>query len=294
MIIENLGNLTLRINGPDVEEYANYDYSLDEIPYDAAVSFHFITKINSDLTAELLDGKSPYEIIIHNTGEEIQDRNIDSFEVTVPEDGYYEITTLIIPTIDYVDGVLGYSPGSIVKENLNKNIIAVEIKDNKVCLKILEHALDLESGLNAHIWTGWKCISLPEVLTMLELAENRDYYDSEETNVKKFSASAFIYDNLYNCYIKRSTELISKYVGDSGFCGTNSMCDDSLKKYKSEIQIRDYLWMAINVIKYCIQNCQYLKALKILGCVSSCDGICSDIKTTKLKTKKIGGCGCGK
>jgi len=50
--------------------------------------------------------------------------------------------------------------------------------------------------------------------------------------------------------------------------------------------------MAINVINYCIQNCQYLKALKILDCVSTCSGICADVKTTTTKTRS--GCGCGK
>lgn len=291
MTIENLGNLTLRINGPEIDQYAYTDFSLDNIPYDGAVSFHFITKINSDLTAELLDNKSPYMIIAHNTGEEISTRVVDSFDVQVPEDGYYEITTLVFPTTTYVEDGLGFVPGSPVRSNLNTNIIAADINDSKVTLKTLTHTIDVDSPYK-HIWTDWECVSLPEVLTLMELAEQKGCLNSEEITVKKFTKSAFVYDNLFACYVSKASDLLNKYIGDGGFCSSSSLCDDNLRKYKSEIQIRDYLWMAINVIKYCVQNCQYLKALKILGCTSTCAGICSDIKVTKSITPS--GCGCGK
>lgn len=141
MTIENLGNLYLRINGPEIEEYANIDYSLDNIPYDGAVTLYFITKVNFDLSAELLENKSPYAVIIHNTGETIYTRNTDSIEVQVPADGYYEVVALVIPTTTYIEDGLGYTEGSSVKDNLNTNIIAAEVKeDNTVCFKILTHA----------------------------------------------------------------------------------------------------------------------------------------------------------
>jgi len=49
--------------------------------------------------------------------------------------------------------------------------------------------------------------------------------------------------------------------------------------------------MAINVIKYCIQNCQYLKALKVLNCVTTCAGVCSE---DAVSSKTLKGCGCNK
>lgn len=292
MTIENLGNLFLRINGPEIEEYANIDYSLDNIPYDGAVTLYFITKVNFDLSAELLENKSPYAVIIHNTGETIYTRNADSIEVQVPADGYYEVVALVIPTTTYIEDGLGYTEGSSVKDNLNTNIIAAEVKeDNTVCFKILTHAQDETEGYYSHIWTGWQDISLNEILLMLEEAEQSGYID--ELTIRKYTQSAFVYDNLYKCYISKASDLLGLYSGDSGLCSGNSLCRDSLNKYKSEIQIRDYLWMAINVIKYCIQNCQYLKALKVLNCVTTCAGICSDIKITTT-TKISKSCGCGK
>ena len=172
MTIENLGNLVLRINGPDIDKYANIDYSLFNVPYDGAVSVHFVTKVNFDLSAELVDNRSPYAIIIHNPGEEIYTRNVDSFDVTVPEDGYYEVVTLVFPTTAYVEDGLGYTEGSPVNDNLNTNIIAAEVKDNNVvCFKTLTHAQDEENGYYSHIWTGWQDIALNEILVHLESAD---------------------------------------------------------------------------------------------------------------------------
>ena len=292
MTIENLGGLTLRINGPKAESYAYTDFSLFNIPYDGAVSLHFITKINFDLSVELLDNKSPYAIIIHNTGEDLSTRNVDSVDVTVSEDGYYEVVTLVLPTTTYVEDGLGYTTGSPVMDNLNTNIIAAEVhEDGTVCFKTLTHTQDEESGYYNHIWTGWKDISLNDILVLIEGAEETG--NLNEITVKKYTQSAFVLDNLYKCYISKANDLLNIYSGDSGLCSGNSLCRDSLNKYKSEIQIRDYLWMAINVIKYCVQNCQYLKALKVLNCVSTCAGICSGIKVnSNIKLQR--GCGCSK
>ena len=287
MTIENLGNLTIRINGPDEREYAYTDFDLQNIPYDGAVSLYFITKINFDLTAELVDNKSPYALIVHNSGTEISSRNVDSLDVTLPSDGYYEIVTLVIPTTTYIEDGLGYTIGSKVTSDLHTNIIAAEVKDNRVFFKILAHTQDPEEGYYTHIWSEWQDINVDEMLDILEQSVN-----TFETSVQKHTASAFVYDNLYKCYINKATELLSLYTGDSGMCAGSSLCKDSIDKTK--IQIRDYLWMAINVIKYCIQNCQYLKALKILNCVTTCAGICSDVQTTNLNTKITKDCGCSK
>lgn len=291
MTIENLGNQTLRINGPDICKYAYAGFDLFNVPYDGAVSIHFITKVNFDLSVELVDNKSPYAIIVHNYGDDVSTRNPDSIDVKVPSDGYYEIVTLVVPTLTYAQDSLGYVPGSKVKDNLNTNIIAAEVLgNNKICLKTLEHTQDETEGYYEHIWTEWKDISLNDVLVLLEQAEMSNTKD--EITIKKYTKSAFVIDQLYQCYISKASELLNIYSGDAGFCSGDSLCRDSLSKHKSEIQIRDYLWMAINVINYCIQNCQYLKALKVLNCVTTCARICSDIKLTNTKVSY--GCGCGK
>jgi hypothetical protein len=234
MTIENLGGLTLRINGPKAESYAYTDFSLFNIPYDGAVSLHFITKINFDLSVELVDNKSPYAIIIHNTGDDLSTRNVDSIDVTVSEDGYYEVVTLVLPTTTYVEDGLGYTIGSPVMDNLNTNIIAAEVHDDgTVCFKTLTHTQDEESGYYNHIWTGWKDINLNDILVLIEGAEETG--NLNEITVKKYTQSAFVLDNLYKCYISKANDLLNIYSGDSGLCSGNSLCRDSLNKYKSEI-----------------------------------------------------------
>lgn len=285
MTIENLGNLKLRINGPQEEEYAHKEYSLDNLPYDGSVSVHFVTKINFDLSAELVDNKSPYTIIVHNTTDQISTRTLDSFEVTVPSDGYYEITTLILPTTDFVEYGLGYKIGTNADRDLTRNIIAVDTQGSSVNFKLLTYTRDTESGYYSYVWNSWKDITLDEILLMLE--------NKEDTAIKELTKSAFVYDTIYKCYITRSQELLNKYTGESGFCSQNKLCSGLQNKYNFEIQTRDYLWMAINAIKYCIQNEEYLKALKILNCVNTCSGVCSDIKFNNVKVTNTD-CGCGK
>lgn len=294
MIIENLGNLTMRVNGPEMEEYSYFNFNSYNIPYDGSVSLHFITKIDFDLTAKVLEDKIPYKTIIHNTGEDITTRVADNFEVTVPDDGYYEISTLILPTTSYIEDGLGFYPGSEVIGNIQTNIIAAKVEsDGEISFKILTKTQDSEKNYYSYIWAGWQDISLDQILELVEEAEESDSLSLEEVTVLKYNQSAFIFDNLFQCYISKAMDLLSKYSGDSGFCASSQLCPDGVNKYKSEIQIRDYLWMAINVIKYCIQNCQYLKALQILNCVTTCSGICAGTKinNTKVKSK---GCGCGK
>lgn len=290
MIIENLGNLTLRINGPEAEQYTFLDYNLKNLPYDGTISVHFLAKINFDLTADLVDDKSPYAIIIHNDGEDISTRNLDSFTATVPEDGYYQLTTLVIPTVQYIEDGLGYIPGSIVNDNLNTNIIAAEVQDeNTVCFKQLIHTQNPESNYYEHMWVGWEDITISDILITLEQAEESK--NLEEVTVKKYQQSIFVIDNLYKCYIEKANNLLNIYTGDKNFCSGDSLCLDSLNSHKFEIQIRDYLWMAINVINYCVQNCQYLKALKVLNCITTCAGICKEVKVKNTNQRS---CGCNK
>lgn len=285
MTTENLGNLVVRVNGPQEEEYPHDNYSLDNLPYDGSVSVHFVTKINFDLSVELVDDKSPYAIIVHNTTDQVATRVLDSFEVTVPSDGYYEITTLIFPTTDFVEYGLGYKIGTTVEKDLHRSIIAAEINQGSVDFKVLTYTRDIESGYYTYTWNSWEDVTINDVLLMLE--------NQEDTIIKKVTKSVFVYDTIYKCYINKAQELLSKYSGEKGFCTQDKLCLDLINKYKSEIQIRDYLWMAINVIKYCIQNNEYLKALKTLNCVNTCSGICSDIKFSNAK-KINKGCGCGK
>jgi len=156
MTTENLGNLTVRINGPDLEEYASSDFDLQNIPYDGAVSIYFVTKINFDLTTELVEDKSPYTIIVHNVSDDIYTRNVDSFDIVMPDDGYYEIISLIIPTKIYVEDGLGYIPGSNVKDNLDTNIIVADVSnEDNICFKILQHTYNPEEGYYSHTWTEW-------------------------------------------------------------------------------------------------------------------------------------------
>ena len=292
MTIENLGNQKVRINGPCINEYAKTDLSLTNIPYDGAITVYFITKINQDLTLELLDNKSPYMIIVHNVGDDIYTRNADSFEVELPSDGYYEITALVIPTVTFIEDGLGIMPGADVSGNVHTNIIAANINETGVSFYTLTRTNSTNEDPYQYMWANWKSITIDEILELIAKEEEANTLNSNTVTVQQYTKSAFMFDNLYACYIKRAQNLLNVFASDKNFCAEGSLCSESANKYKYDIQLRDYLWMAVNVISYCIQNGQYLKALKVLNCVSSCGNICKD---TKSKLKQISqGCGCGK
>ncbi len=47
-----------------------------------------------------------------------------------------------------------------------------------------------------------------------------------------------------------------------------SNCNDFAKNNQSDIQLRDYYWMALNAVKYANELGNYCKALQLLNCVS--------------------------
>lgn len=84
---------------------------------------------------------------------------------------------------------------------------------------------------------------------------------------------------LIKCYIN----LCQQIFESRGFtqCWNNNNVDSEL------IYKRDLVWMAINVIKYMVECNQLYEAERIIELLHSCNGVCSDNKTTYSH-----GCGC--
>ena len=70
-----------------------------------------------------------------------------------------------------------------------------------------------------------------------------------------------------------------------------SKCANKVDENKSMIYNRDIIWMAINIIKYLIEQGQYYEAQRILEEVTQCGSICNNIVVDK---NSGGGCGCSK
>ena len=78
------------------------------------------------------------------------------------------------------------------------------------------------------------------------------------------------------------------YLLDNIPC-TDPCITDKVKGFKLDILNRDIVWMAINAIKYCIEQQQFFRAQKLLEHIETCWGICKDTNNINKSNK---GCGC--
>lgn len=80
--------------------------------------------------------------------------------------------------------------------------------------------------------------------------------------------------------------MCQQILNDRGF----SPCWDKNSIDPNLILRRDYVWMAINVIKYMVQFEQLAEAERIIERIGGCNGLCE----SEFKQLSSGGCGCSK
>ena len=101
----------------------------------------------------------------------------------------------------------------------------------------------------------------------------------EETTISISSKISFSICYLNKCYISLCKSILNVTLTK---CKNPDTSDLIFK--------RDYLWMTINVIKYLIENEQFMEAQNILDQVNSCNGFCQNYyRSNNIKTY---GCGC--
>lgn len=275
-----------QFSGKLPEEYIKRnDADLKNFAYNDSVSMHFIYQIDLNGNEKSITSNGmPFKTIIHYINNEL---NIDSFDVDL-DDGYYNILSVILPTKNFINSYLDLDI-NFTFEDIQKHIRNLGFTDiyniNRDCKNIIAFNTDLnqiekleriENSDNLE----WNCIH-PSEFSELELDCSTVSY--EITNY-------FNYCHLYNCYINKAKDLLSKYSKCTDTFGSDKfICDDSIKNNKQDIQIRDYLWMAVNVIEYSLECNDYNKALRILNCVSqNCNSVCGN------KNIQNNGCGCSK
>lgn len=108
--------------------------------------------------------------------------------------------------------------------------------------------------------------------------------NTEDTTLIKGSLNIFQTCHLEECFYR-----ICKYLLENMPC--NDPCfSDKMKGFKEEILNRDIVWMALNVIKYCIEQQKFFKAQYIIEQMETCWGICRDLDN--VSSSNYSGCGC--
>ena len=256
-----------------------------------------IYKINVDETEELVFSN----LTIHNQ----QQREVFDFP---EEDGYYKIISYILPTkeglqdLDLVDGVddIKYNNywrhrkegiDNIIKNETTEILAVDEDSDSQLSCLIRKSNPVPTKKSNIYYWACFE--SIDDVIRLLTARETSQGY-VYGTNIQVIEEYYFKYNNLYKCLLQKATDLLDLYRGcgsnNSGICSDNTNCNNRISN--QQIQIRDYIWMVLNAIKYAVELEDYITANNLLNCISTCNGICNNGTSTKSSTKKSSGCGC--
>lgn len=259
--------------------------------------FTLVYKMKIDGTKELIGQNTSIHIVNGKPQREV-------YEINNILDGWYKVLSFIVPTKQYL--VCGL--------NMEDGFEDIEYQKNAESYNKLRNELEIivagdEDSITGFSFTGRRSnpspkrssglyywMQITDINDLLDEIEKREVIDGYlyGTNIKVIEENYFSYCNLYKCFINKASELFDLYQGCSG--NGYSICKDTTDGIKcksnvdeTKIQIRDYLWMVINAIKYALECQDYETANKLLNCISSCSGICNNETSSK---NKLSDCGC--
>ena len=182
--------------------------------------------------------------------------DIDIDNITMEKDGLKQIDHYIIPNEEWLDYVIQMDPTSLDSYSL---VYYFNKQD--------------ESFYKYHQGSSVK-VEPKEVFEV----------NTDTTTLIKTSVNTFQICHLEECFFK-----ICLYLLENMPC-TDPCFNDKMKGFVGEVLNRDIIWMAINVIKYCLQLEQYYRAQAILEQIETCWGICKQLN--KNNSSNYSGCGC--
>lgn len=89
------------------------------------------------------------------------------------------------------------------------------------------------------------------------------------------------------CFLRKCFISLAKEILDDR---SMSVCQDRNGIDPDLLFRRDYVWMALNVIRYLVRFGQLAEAERIIESIAGCNGLCKD----EFKAMQSPGCGCGR
>lgn len=182
--------------------------------------------------------------------------DLDIDEITLDKDGLKRVEHIIIPTRSWLDYIIDI--GSQVLDSYTNGVYFLGNDDK---FYKLFHGVTKE-------------VTLKEILEV----------NQENTTLIKISLHTFELCHLEQCFFK-----LCMYLLENMPC-SDPCFDSKVKGFTSEILNRDIIWMALNAIKYCIEQQQFYRAQQILERIETCWGICKDLEN--INSTQYKGCGC--
>ena len=182
--------------------------------------------------------------------------DLDIDEITLEKDGLKRVEHIIIPTQEWFNYTIQMDSNALDQYTNGIYFIGSEDKFYKYLRgEIVE-------------------VDINEILEINQV----------DTTLIKTSLHTFELCHLEECFFK-----LCMYLLDNMPC--DDLCfNDKMKGFTGDILNRDIIWMALNAIKYCIEQQQFFRAQKILERVETCWGICRDLDN--INSTQYKGCGC--
>lgn len=213
-------------------------------------------------------------------------KDITTYKESDPLDltGYVQDSVYIINILKYIDG----EDDSIQEYKITKPSESVTFSFGKDGLYEIDHLVlpnstYVEKNAGTLSGKGDFYYTDGKVIYRYGNSESVDIKILSEGNlggVFKTYKNTFSLCNLRECYYNISKKILNE------ICPLNCSKD----QYSEDIFNRDLIWMALNVIQYCLEKGDYSRALSFLKQIEGCGTICSQATTTKQKSD----CGCSR
>lgn len=179
--------------------------------------------------------------------------NTESKQVTLPVkfDGWFTVLHIVLPSKDWFDREKAKETGSSLP---------------------LYEVVYYSDGINLFKYINGESTEA----TIIEVVER----NTEETTISRTCENYVSICFLNKCYLSLCQQILNERAFSP--CWDKNTIDPDL------IFRRDYVWMAINVIKYMVQFEQLAEAERIIEQIGGCNGLCK----SEFRRMPSHGCGC--
>lgn len=250
------GNIIIEDYSREYDQYIPEDQISPEVgryKYSQSKTINVVMKITTKEETSLT-------VLLHNHDQIMEDPtdqercvyDLERTRVVVPEDGYYHLHHLVLPTVDWYNNV--YLEFQEYFEGSFDTIYF--INNDNTFRKVVGGVVEL--------------CDLTEIV-------NRN---CTRTTIKSCVVDLFYLGFLEQCYINYCKKLFNVLA---------SNCCNPCKQDSNELEYpRDFIWMLLNVIKYQVECKQYLESQRLLEMFNTCGGFCKQYNQYERTT----GCGC--
>ena len=252
------GKITIEDYSQEYDQYFPENQTTQEYgryKYSECKTLNVIMKIDSGKIT-LID------VLLHDHDQLVEDPttpgsylyDLEKTDFTVKKDGYYNVNHIILPTKDWFN-----------------NTYLIQTDDYRKAFESV-YIIDTDNKLYKYVEGEFIECTIKEIIER----------NPEGTTIEKCIIDVFYTGFLQLCYINYCRKLFTELTK-----GCNKEC--SSEKVKDLTYIRDFLWMALNVIDYQISFKQYMEAQRVLEMTNYCGNFCQN---QELNAGPNTGCGC--